>query len=186
MHRCHTLAASALLAAALSPNAQTLAADSPPSAPPTPVGQAPAAPKAPAPAAQVFAEPTALTPQGTLVLEPSIQYIHSTNNQIALLGYTVLPALTIGLIDVQRIESNLTTYNLTARYGLLRRLEIEMRVPYVIENTTTEMRPLATAATTNSYFNASGSDIGDAEVALRAQLNEFHGDNVVWIGSLLF
>ena len=186
MHRYRTLAASTLLAAALSPCAHTFAADSPPATQPTPVGQAPAAPQGPAPAAQVFAEPTALTPQGTVVLEPSIQYVHSTNNQIALLGYTVLPALTIGLIDVQRIESNLTTYNLTARYGLLRRLEVEVRVPYVIENTTTETRPLATAATTNSYFNASGSDIGDAEVALRAQLNEFHGDNVVWIGSLLF
>lgn len=153
---------------------------------PTSVGQAPEKPKAPAAPAQVFAEPTALTPKGTWVLEPSIQYVHSTNNQIALIGYTVLPALTIGLIDVQRIESNLTTFNLTARYGLMSRLELEVRIPYVIANTTTETRPLATAATANSYFDASGSDIGDVEVALRAQLNEFRGDNLVWIGSLRF
>ncbi len=152
---------------------------------PAPVGQAPEAPKAPAPAAQIFAEPTVLTPRGTLVIEPDAQYVHSTNNQVALVGYTVLPAITIGLIDIQRIESNLSTFSLTARYGLFSRLEIEARVPYVVENTTTETRPLATAATTNSFFDSSGSGLGDAELALRVQLNQFRGNNVVWIGSLL-
>jgi hypothetical protein len=151
---------------------------------PAPVGEAPKQPDAPASAAQIFDEPTALTPRGHLVIEPSAQYVHSTNNQVALVGYTVLPALTIGLIDVQRIESNLTDLAFTARYGLAQRLEVEVRAPYIIENTSTETRPLATASVTNSYFNSNGSGIGDVEVAMRAQLNHFHGDNVVWLGSL--
>ena len=151
---------------------------------PSPVGEAPKKPDAPAATAQIFQEPTALTPRHAFVFEPSAQYVHSTNNQVALVGYTILPALTIGLIDIQRIESNLTNLTLTGRYGLASRLELEVKVPYVVQNTTTETRPLATASVTNSFFNASGADLGDVEVALRAQLNHFHGDNVVWIGSL--
>ena len=153
---------------------------------PAPVGEAPRPPDAPAATAQIFQEPTALTPRGKFVFEPAAQYVHSTNNQVALVGYTVLPALTIGLIDIQRIESNLTDLSLTARYGLAQRLEFEVKAPYIFANTTTQTRPLATASVTNSFFDSHGSGIGDVEVAMRAQLNRFRGDNVVWIGSLRY
>jgi hypothetical protein len=153
---------------------------------PAPVGEAPHQPDAPAATAQIFEEPTALTPRGKFVFETATQYVHSTNNQVALVGYTVLPALTIGLIDIQRIESNLTDVALTARYGLAQRLELEVKAPYIFANTTTQTRPLATASVTNSFFDSSGSGIGDVEVAMRAQLNRFRGDNVVWIGSLRY
>src|SRR3984893_3742321 len=153
---------------------------------PAPVGEAPRKPASPVATAQIFDEPTALTPRGKFVFETAVQYVHSTNNQVALVGYTVLPALTIGLIDIQRIESNLTDLALTARYGLAPRLEFEARAPYIFANTTTQTRPLATASVTNSFFDSSGSGIGDVEVAMRAQLNHFSGDNVVWIGSLRY
>jgi hypothetical protein len=153
---------------------------------PTPVGEAPRQPDAPVATAQIFEEPTALTPRGKLMLETAVQYVHSTNNQVALVGYTVLPALTIGLIDIQRIESNLTDVTLTGRYGLTSRLEFEVKAPYVFANTTTQTRPLATAAVTSSFFDSSGSGIGDVEAAIRMQLNHFRGDNVVWIGSLRY
>jgi hypothetical protein len=153
---------------------------------PTPVGEAPRQPDTPVAAAQIFEEPTALTPRGKFVFETATQYVHSTNNQVALVGYTVLPALTIGLIDIQRIESNLTDVALTARYGLAQRLEVEVKTPYIFANTTTQTRPLATASVTSSFFDSRGSGIGDVEVAMRAQLNRFHGDNVVWIGSLRY
>jgi len=151
----------------------------------TPVGEPPPPPPQPAPA-QLFDEPTALTPHGKVVIEPSAQYVHSTNNQVALVGYTILPAITIGLINIQRVESNLDVFSLTGRYGITSRLELEVRVPYVVANTTTETEPLATPATTQSYFNASGSDIGDVETALRYQFNHFRGDNTIWLGTLRF
>ena len=153
---------------------------------PAPVGEAPKPADAPAAQAQIFDEPTALTPRGHFVLEPAVQYVHSTNNQVALVGYTILPAITIGLIDIQRIESNLTNVILTGRYGITPRFELEIKAPYVIENTSTETRPLGSASVTNSFFNSSGTDIGDAELAMRAQLNHFTGDNAVWIASLRF
>jgi hypothetical protein len=155
-------------------------------APASPVGEAPPTPNAPAQPAQVFDEPTALTPRGHFVFEPSAQYVHSTNNQVALVGYTILPAITIGLINIQRVESNLDNFTLTGRYGITSRLELEVGVPYVVANTTTETRPLAGTSTTYDYFNASGSDVGDVEVALRAQLNHFKGDNTVYLATLRF
>ncbi|HEY4445519.1 MAG TPA: hypothetical protein VGN30_14620 [Steroidobacteraceae bacterium] len=153
---------------------------------PAPVGEAPRQPDAPVATAQIFEEPTALTPRGKFVFETATQYVHSTNNQVALVGYTVLPALTIGLIDIQRIESNLTDVALTARYGLAQRLELEVKAPYIFANSSTQTRPLATASVTNSFFDSSGSGIGDVEVAMRTQLNHFRGDNAVWIGSLRY
>ncbi len=184
MRTVRILTTLALGAALFGTSIGAFAADGPPPSPSAPVGRAPKPATAPAAAAQIFAEPTVLTPRGSLVIEPDLQYVHSTNNQVALLGYTVLPALTIGLIDIQRIESNLSTFSLIARYGLLSRVELDVRVPYVLANTSTQTRPLATAATTNSFFNSSGNGIGDVEAGLRVQLNEFHGNNVVWIGSL--
>jgi len=154
--------------------------------PASPVGEAPPQQSAPAAPAQVFDEPTALTPRGKFVFEPSAQYVHSTNNQVALVGYSILPAITIGEINIQRVESNLDYFNLTGRYGITSRLELEVRVPYVVADTTTETRPLATASTSNEFFNASGSDVGDVEMALRAQLNHFRGDNTVYLATVRF
>ena len=153
---------------------------------PTPVGEAPPAATAPPEPAPIFDEPTALTPRGKFVVEPAAQYVHSTNSQVALVGYTILPAITIGLINIQRVESNLDNFSLTGRVGITPRVEFEVRAPYIVENTTTETRPLATASVANSFFNASGSGIGDVEAALRTQLNHFHGDNTVYLAQVRF
>jgi hypothetical protein len=157
-----------------------------PGEPTAPVGEAPAQPSTPPATAQIFDEPTALTPHGKLVVEPSAQYIHSTNNEVALVGYTVLPAITIGLINIQRVELDTENYALTARYGITSRIEFDLKAPYVTSSQSTETRPLATASTADTFFNASGSGVGDVSAAVRAQLNHFRGDNVVWIASLLY
>jgi hypothetical protein len=180
------IAAAGLALPALADQAQTGQSNQNQGTPASPVGEAPPQPSAPAAPAQVFDEPTALTPRGHFVFEPSAQYVHSTNNQVALVGYTILPAITIGLINIQRVESNLDNFTITGRYGITSRLELEVGVPYVVANTTTETRPLAGTSTANDFFNASGSDIGDVEVALRAQLNHFKGDNTVWLTTLRF
>src|SRR5208283_6043547 len=100
-----------------------------PGEPTGPVGEAPEQPNTPPATAQIFEEPTALTPHGKLVLEPSAQYIHSTNNEVALVGYTVLPAITIGLINIERVELDTENYAVTARYGVTSRIEFDLKVP---------------------------------------------------------
>lgn len=155
-------------------------------APSAPVGEAPPPPERPAAAARIFEEPTALTPRGKLVVEPSYQFVHATNNQVALVGYSVIPAITIGLIDIRRVSRDISTFALTARYGLTNRLELEAKLPWVSSRSTTQTRPLATPSVTDQFFDSSGSGIGDVELAARYQLNAFRGDNPVYIGYLRY
>lgn len=151
---------------------------------PKPVGEAPPPTEQLPQTAQIFSEPTVLTPRGAYTLEPSLQYIHASNNRVALVGFTIIPAITIGLIDVRRVTRDAFFGAVTARYGLTNRLEIEGKVPYVYSSTSTLTRPLATPSVTDTQFDAKGSDIGDVELAGRYQLNAFRGDNMVYIGSL--
>jgi hypothetical protein len=55
-------------------------------------------------ASSLFEQPGILTSKGKLVLEPSIAYSYSSSNRVALVGYTVIPALLIGLVDVREVK----------------------------------------------------------------------------------
>jgi hypothetical protein len=151
-----------------------------------PVGEAPRQPDQPSSTAQIFEEPTTLTPRGKFVLEPAYQFVHSTDNRVALVGFSVIPAITIGLIDVRRVSRDINTFWLTGRYGVTNRFEVEAKVPWVWSSSSTLTRPLATPSITDQFFDASGSGIGDVELAGRYQLNQFRGDNAVWIAYLRY
>lgn len=163
-------------------------ADAPAQASPTPgpVGEAPPQPARPQATAQIFEEPTALTPQGQFVVEPSYQLLHATDNRIALIGYTVIPAITIGLIDVQRVSRDIHTVAITGRYGVASRFELEAKAAWVSSSSSTLTRPLATPSVTDEFFDTDGSGLGDAEVTARYQVNHFRGDNAVWIAYLRY
>jgi hypothetical protein len=151
-----------------------------------PVGEAPPVQDRPPQTAQIFSEPTALTPKGKFVLEPSMQYVYASDNRVALVGFSVIPAITIGLIDVRRVSRDIFTLALTGRYGLFNRFEVETRVPYVWSSSTTITRPLATPSVTDETFDTTGSGIGDVELTGRYQINRFTGDNAVYIGYLRY
>ncbi len=157
-----------------------------PAAPSGPVGEAPPQPAQPAAPARIFDEPTALTPRGKFVLEPSYQFVHSTDNRVALVGFSVIPAITIGLIDVRRVSRDIHTLALTGRYGVSNRFEVEAKVPWVHASSHTQTRALATPSFTDETFDASGSGLGDIELAGRYQFNAFRGDNAVYIGHLRY
>jgi hypothetical protein len=151
---------------------------------PQPVGEAPAPSESLPQTAQIFAEPTVLTRAGGFTLEPSLQYIYSSDNRVALVGFTIIPAITIGLIDIRRVSRDAWYAALTARYGVTSRFELEGKVPYVYSSTSTITRPLATPSVTDSTFDSSGNGLGDIELGARYQLNAFRGDNMVYIGGL--
>lgn len=139
----------------------------------TPVGSAPAQQPTQAVAAStLFETPGVLTPKGKAVFEPSIQYGYSSSNRVALVGYTVIPALLIGLLDVREVKNNTTTASATFRYGLTNRVEIEAKVPYVYRTDSTISRELFTGTSTDNVFETSGKAIGDIELAGRYQLND--------------
>ena len=139
---------------------------------PKPVGEAPSASDRPPEVAPLGEQAGVLTPQGKFVLEPSVQYLHATNNRVALVGFTIIPAITIGLIDIRRVSRDTFVGALTGRYGLTNRLEVEAKLPYVYASSSTISRPLATPSVTDSVFDTSGSGIGDVELAARYQMNQ--------------
>jgi hypothetical protein len=149
-----------------------------------PVGEAPRPADQPPAAAQIFAEPTVLTRPGTVTLEPSLQYIHASNNRVALVGFTIIPAITIGLIDIRQVSRDAWYAALTARWGFASRWEADVKVPYVYNTSSTLTRPIGTPSVADSQFDADGQGIGDVEFGTRYQINAFRGDNIVYIASL--
>ena len=150
----------------------------------TPVGQAPDAANRTTSVAQIFEQPGVLTPKGKGVLEPSLQYSYSSSNRVALVGYTVIPAILIGVVDVREVKRNTFNATLTGRYGITNRFELEARVPYVHRSDTTVGREFLEGAAANSTFDASGTGIGDVEVTGRYQFNDGGLDKPYFVGSL--
>ena len=156
-----------------------------PSQPAGAVGQAPNPEGHPPEVAPLFEQPGVLTPKGRYVLEPSVQYSYSSANRVALVGYTVIPALLVGLIDVREVKRNTMTGALAARFGVTNRLELEVRAPYVYRFDDTISRE-SIAGATDRVFSASGMKMGDLELGARYQLNEGGIDTPFYIGTLRF
>lgn len=152
----------------------------------TPVGHAPESESRPPEVAPIFEQPGVLTQPGSFVLEPSLQYGYSSSNRVALVGYTVIPAILIGLIDVREVKRNTAIAALTARTGVSNRLELEIRLPYVARSDDTVSRPLATPGSGDQVFSVSGNGIGDVELGARYQLNDGGVDTPFYIGGLRY
>jgi hypothetical protein len=150
------------------------------------VGVAPQQPRSAPQVATIFETPGVLTPHGRLVFEPSVQYGYSSSNRVALVGYTVIPALLIGLLDVREVKRNTTTANATFRYGYNNRFELEAKIPYVYRTDSTVSRELFTGTVNERAFDTSGKAIGDAEVGVRYQLNKGGVDQPYYIAGLRF
>ena len=148
------------------------------------VGKPPARDGRPPEVAPLFEQPGVLTPRGKFVFEPSLQFGYSSSNRVALVGYTVIPALLIGLVDVREIKRNTVTATVGARMGLTNRLEIDAKIPYVYRSDATVSREIFTGTAVENVFSTSGKGMGDAELGVRYQLNNGGADKPYYVGSL--
>lgn len=155
---------------------------------PTPVGQAPVRKDEgrPPQVAPIFEQPGVLTQPGKYVIEPSLQYMYSSSNRVSLIGYTIIPALLIGLIDIREVKQNTFTAALTGRVGLTNRLELEAKIPWVYRSDSVVSRELFDSAASEILFDSSGKGLGDVELTARYQLNDGGIDKPYYIGSLRF
>lgn len=147
-----------------SANPQTVAVEEP-------VGRPPERETRPPEIAPIIDQPGVLTAQGKLVVEPGFQYGYSSNNRVALVGYTVIPAILIGLLDVREVKTSTYIPSIALRYGVTKRLEVEAKVPYVKTSGSTISREVFTGTAVDNVFNASGAGLGDVEATVRYQLN---------------
>jgi hypothetical protein len=136
--------------------------------------------------APLFEQPDVLTPRGQFVFEPAVQFGYSSSNRVALVGYTVIPALLIGLVDVREVKRNTVTTIFSGRTGLTNRLEIDAKIAYVYRSDATVSREIFTGTAVENVFSTSGKGMGDAELGLRYQINKGSPDSAYYVGSLRF
>ncbi len=140
--------------------------------PSRPVGQAPPREKMqPRQIVDLLRRRDILTPRGTLIVEPSLQFSNSSVTRVALEGFTIIPAITIGAVDVRDVDRDTLTAALTFRYGFTGRFEMTARVPYVYRDDTVRSRPLNQPVEDDLITDADGSGLGDLELGFHFQLN---------------
>lgn len=83
-------------------------------------------------------QPGLLTEKGAVlvgrrsfVVEPGFQYTNISSNRLDVTGVSVLPALVIGIIEVEKIRRDILTPSLTFRLGLTEAFEFNLKIPYV-------------------------------------------------------
>jgi hypothetical protein len=162
------------------PAGEAVAADAPQQQ--QPVGEAPKTDTRPPEVAPIFQQPGVLTPSGKFILEPAYQFEYSNVDRVALVGYTVIPAILIGLIDAREVRTTTQIGWLTGRYGITNRMEVELRVPYVYQHEDTTSREIFTGTATDNAFGNSGHGLGDIEATLRYQLNNGGPDKAYYVG----
>ncbi|WP_430390628.1 acetate kinase [Dyella sp. 20L07] len=166
------------------PAEQAVAANAPTDQSQQPVGQAPKQDTRPPEVAPIFQQPGVLTPKGKFIIEPAYQFGYSSVDRVALVGYTVIPAILIGLIDAREVKTTTQIGWGTVRYGITNRLEVEVRVPYVYAHTDTVSREIFTGTATDNAFGSSGHGLGDVEATARYQINVGGPDKAYYVGWL--
>lgn len=133
--------------------------------PPTP--QEPERPKPQKPQEQLLLERGAiLLRRGTLQVEPSVDYSHFSSDRVAISGLTIFETIIIGLIRVDKLDRDLVTTALTTRYGLLDRVQLEVRLPYVYRQ---DREILGVGTGDQRERTVDGGDIGDVEASILGQ-----------------
>ncbi len=139
-------------------------------APGGPVGEAP--PEQPQQTVEALPEgQNALLGRGRLVIEPSIEYSRASGNRLVFRGVEIVTGIQIGLIEANDTARDTISSSLAVRYAVTDRLEVEARVPYVYRSDRVTTLAQNSNAQTQT-FELMGSELGDAEVSVRYQLNQ--------------
>ena len=125
-----------------------------------------------------------LTPRGRLTIEPSVGFTYSSVNRIAVEGFTILPALLIGIIDVVEADRDTYTARVTGRYGITNRFEAELTSSWVYRDDSTRSREFLTGAVEDTVFKAQGQGLGDLELGLRYQFRRKSPTSPFLVGNL--
>ncbi len=119
----------------------------------------------------VFEERSLLGGGGRLTIEPSITYSHNSSTLVAVEGYTVIPALVVGLINVSQVQRDTFISALTLRYAFNNRFQMSVRVPYVYTEETIRERQAFDGSPVDILNNSSGDGLGDVEGSIQFQFN---------------
>jgi hypothetical protein len=125
-----------------------------------------------------------LTPRGTFVFEPSVEYVQSSTDRLVFRGVELVPGLQLGIIEASSADRSTGVGTGTFRYGLTNRLEAEVRVPFVYRHDRIQVvQQRDQGIVRNLTYDERG--IGDVEFALRYQLNQpKQAQEPIFVGSV--
>ncbi len=126
-----------------------------------------------------------LTPKGTIIIEPTVDYSKSTSNRLNFRGVSIVDGFLIGVIEASDADRDTVTSQITARYGITNRLEVETTVPYVYRSDRTTSLVGGSGGTT-STDSTSGDGLGDIEVGAHYQINDGTNDWPFFIANLRY
>lgn len=122
--------------------------------------------------ASITADRGIVTRPGRFTIEPSVSYAHSTSTLVAIEGYTVIPALVIGLINISEVQRDTLVGAVSLKYGLTSRWETALRVPYLSISEDVRERDVFSGTPVDNLRESSGDGLGDIELSTRYQLND--------------
>ena len=113
-----------------------------------------------------------VTRPGRFTIEPSFSHALSNSTQVAVEGYTVIPALLIGLINISEIQRDIFVGAVSLKYGFTSRFETAVRVPYLSIREDLRERQAFEGTPVDTLRESSGQGLGDVELSARYQLND--------------
>ncbi|MEH6826232.1 MAG: transporter [Motiliproteus sp.] len=141
--------------------------------PQNPVGKKPDDNK-PAQSTLSTSKRTSVTKEGGGVyFEPSLSFVHSSSNRVAVEGFSIIPSIVVGLINIQETRRDTLTAALNFRYALTDRLELGLRVPYLQRSEDIRGRELFSGVELASLVSSSGSGLGDIVLSAHYKITPF-------------
>lgn len=104
--------------------------------------------------------------KGSLIIEPQLQYTHIESQRLDITGFTLLPSLVVGLLQVQKVRRDILTPSVTFKYGILDPLEFDLKIPYSFRKNEFNIG----SGSSSENKDVSDSGIGDIEGSLLWQL----------------
>ncbi|MDX5372443.1 MAG: hypothetical protein LPK18_08400 [Pseudomonadaceae bacterium] len=121
----------------------------------------------------VYDEASGFFGEGTFSLEPSFTYTHYDTRQLFLNGFLALDAIFLGDIGIDQINSDMFTFDLTARYNWRDRWQFELTVPMIYRESSYESAGSGGSSTTVSETSVSSDPmLGDIGFGISYKLVE--------------
>lgn len=116
-------------------------------------------------------------------LDTGISYSYYDRRNLALSGFLALDAIFLGQINLVQTKANLTTFDVTGRYGFTDRLSADFTVPAVYRSSTFFSGGAGGASSTVSEADKTSAGLGDVSAGIYYQLVKESADWPDIVGS---
>jgi len=103
-----------------------------------------------------------LVQQRKLIVEPGVQYSHTSRARLAINGFTILQAIVLGKIVSEDVKKDVIMPFVNVRYGITDNLQFEIKVPYLFRRD----REAYESNNETHEYTVRDHDIGDIEAGL--------------------